>query len=190
MQLKNKKNQRFYNTTIDKTDYINNRKSLGFGEDDFDFSKALYSVNIKSLEFTNYFRSKKEPMFKYVKSEYKKLLSHRADLDDEYEMKLVNVDDKFNEIKITKIFTETHQIKLLKLPLIYKLKNKINPNLQFFVMSENSIFKVCFIDIYHLAIPTKEQDAKSKYLENENNEISLEELGTEIVKKQLQTSGV
>lgn len=167
---------RFKKTKIDKTNHINERKALGFYEDKFDFENALFSINIELFEFTNYFRSKKEPMFKYVKSEYKRLMYGKSNLDEEYDMKLVNVDDTFNEMKIKKLYADTHSIKINALPLMYKLKNKQNPNLQFFVIMEDNIFKVCFIDIYHLAIPTKEQDAKSKYEENRNNKISLEEL--------------
>jgi hypothetical protein len=173
-QLNN--NNRFKKIQIDKTNYINERKSLGFGEDEFDFSKALKSINIKPLEFTNYFKGKKDVLYKYVRKEYKKLINKIANLDEEYEMKLVNVDDNFNDIKIKKLYSDTHNIKIHTLPLMYKLKNLNNPNLQFYVVNEKNIFKVCFIDIYHLALPTKDEDTKTKYELNENNNYCLSNL--------------
>ena len=92
---------------IDKTNRIGERKSLGFGDDKFDFGGALKSVDIDYLEFINYFPRKKDSKFKFVKSEYLKLLNGTANLDERYEMKLVNVEDGFNEVKITLIYSKT-----------------------------------------------------------------------------------
>lgn len=154
---------KFNSNTIDKSNHISNRKSLGFGDDEFDFDDALKSVNISCLEFTNYFDNSKDPMLKFTKKEYKRLLYGKVNLDEEYEMKLVNVEYLFNELKIKKIYSDTLGKEIKKLPLIYKLRNEQNKELQFYVTALNKKFKVCFIDIYHLAIPTKVQNTKAIY---------------------------
>lgn len=156
-------NNKFNRIEIDKSNHIKERKSLGFGEDKFNFDDALKSTNIPYLEFTNYFGGSKDPMLKFTKKEYKKLLCGNVDLDSEYEMKLVNVEYGFNELKIKKIYSDTLGKTVRDLPLIYKLRNEQNKELQFYVTSTNGSFKVCFIDIYHLVIPTKEQNTKEIY---------------------------
>lgn len=74
----------------------------------------------------------------------------QVNLDEEYEMKFVNLDNKFNELKI-----KTINKRIKNLLRLYKLKNLDNQELQFYVKQEEKKYKVCFIDIYHLAIPTK-----------------------------------
>ena len=74
----------------------------------------------------------------------------KVNLDEEYEMKFVNLDNKFNELKI-----KTINKRIKNLLRLYKLKNLDNQELQFYVKQEEKKYKVCFIDIYHLAIPTK-----------------------------------
>lgn len=161
---------------IDKTNRIGERKSLGFGDDKFDFGSALKSVDIDYLEFINYFPRRKDSKFKFVKSEYLKLLNGTANLDERYEMKLVNVEDGFNEVKITLIYSKTLEKNIEHLPLMYKLKNLEDKQLQFYVINENNSFKVCFIDIYHLAIPTKKQNTKDEYNAYCLNRYGLENL--------------
>lgn len=74
----------------------------------------------------------------------------QVNLDEEYEMKFVNLDNKFNELKI-----KTINKRIKNLLRLYKLKNLDHQKLQFYVKQEEKKYKVCFIDIYHLAIPTK-----------------------------------
>ena len=62
---------------------------------------------------------------------------------------------------------------------MYKLKNLTNNELQFYVRNENSKYKVCFIDIFHLAIPTKHQNTKAMYEVYSCNSYGLEHLKTE-----------
>ncbi len=170
------KKNRLKTIRIDKTNHVKNRKTFGFGEDIFDFSESLRSIDIEELNFINYFSGPRSVMFKFVKKEYKKLLHLKTDLDNEYEMKVVNVEHEFNKNKLTIIYSKTIEQEIEEIPLMYKLKNLINPNLQLYVICVNGVFKVCFIDIYHLAIPTKEQNVKEIYLENCNNRYDLSNL--------------
>ena len=176
LQGKHFNSNRFKKNKIDLTNHIKDRKSFGFGSDKFDFSNSLKSINIKHLKFTNYFKSRKDVMFRYTRGEYKKLINNKADLDNDYEMKIVNIDEKDNELKIKELYEKTQNIKLHKFPMMYKLKNWINPNFQLYVINENKTFKVCFIDIYHLAIPTNVEDVDMKYDLNKNNNYCLSNL--------------
>ena len=83
---------RFKNIKIDKTNYIKDRKILGFS-DEFDFSECFHSVSIDFLEFTNYFNNVKSQRFKFVKRECISLKEQKVNLDEEYEMKFVNLDN-------------------------------------------------------------------------------------------------
>lgn len=161
---------------IDKTNHVGERRSLGFGDDKFDFSDALKSVNINYLEFTNFFSRRKDSKFKFVKTEYLKLSNGTANLDETYEMKLVNTEDNFNEIKLSFIYSETLGKPINVFPLMYKLKNLKDKQVQFYIISDNNKFKVCFIDIYHLAIPTKKQNTKEEYNSKSYNGYGLENL--------------
>ncbi len=173
------KSNRFDKPNIDKTNHIKDRKSFGFGEDIFDFDDALKSVNISCLEFTNYFHDRKDVKFKFVKKEYNRLLNQRVNLDDEYEMKIVNTEDGFNGLKLKMIYSDTLGKEVRDFPLMYKLKNLANNELQFYVKNENSKYKVCFIDIFHLAIPTKQQNTKAMYEVNSCNTYGLDHLREE-----------
>ena len=51
-----------------------------------------------------------------------------------------------------------------------------NQELQFYVKQEKKKYKVCFIDIYHLAIPTKTQNTKQIFKEHVNDIVDLKEL--------------
>lgn len=173
---------RFKKPNIDKTNYIKDRKSFGFGEDIFDFDDALKSVDISCLEFTNFFHDRKDVKYKFVKKEYNRLLNQQIDLDTEYEMKLVNTEDGFNRLKLEMIYSDTLGKEVRAFPLMYKLKNLSNEELQFYVKNENGKYKVCFIDIFHLAIPTKYQDTKAIYEINSCNRYGLEHLKEEKLK--------
>lgn len=166
---------RFNKLNIDKTNHIKRRRILGFTDDEFDFSYSLSSVSIEALEFTNFFPSRKGSLFEFVQKKCKELKYGNVDLDNEYEMKFVNVEDTFVKLKIKTIYEKTQNIKINELPRMYKLKNLINAELQFYVMLCDKRFKVCFIDIYHLAIPVRGQNTKSKFYEHKNDHINLNE---------------
>lgn len=95
----------------------------------------------------------------------------QVNLDEEYEMKFVNLDNKFNELKI-----KTINKRIKNLLRLYKLKNLDHQKLQFYVKQEEKKYKVCFIDIYHLAIPTKTQNTKQIFKEHVNDIVDLKEL--------------
>lgn len=46
----------------------------------------------------------------------------QVNLDEEYEMKFVNLDNKFNELKIKTIYSKTINKRIENLPRLYKLK--------------------------------------------------------------------
>ena len=100
----------------------------------------------------------------------------QVNLDEEYEMKFVNLDNKFNELKIKTIYSKTINKRIKNLLILYKLKNLDHQKLQFYVKQEEKKYKVCFIDIYHLAIPTKTQNTKQIFKEHVNDIVDLKEL--------------
>ncbi len=175
-----KSNNIISNRSNKKNNHIADRSILDFGDDKFNFDDALKSVNIPIWSFTNYFKNRKDVMFKFTKREYSKLLNGTADLDNEYEFKTLEFNGSINLQKYLDIYSETIGYTITQLPIIYRFKNINNANLQFYVSSENKKIKVIFIDIYHLGILANDSETgKSSfenYEQNKNNNYCLSNL--------------
>lgn len=149
----------------------------------FDFSACKKSSNIAEDNFTNYFKNRKE-LYKYVKREYLRFRNNDFDLNDglleEYELK--HFGGKRMKV-LAKILMDNSNKKIGKLPIIYRLCNKNNKEIQFYYYEANpNVYRIVAIDIFHLLMPANDSertdfknDGINKYNENKNNSICLSE---------------
>ena len=150
----------------------------------FDFSSCKKSSKVPSYNFTNYFKNRRE-LYRYVKQEYNKFI--RMDfikyegILNEYEIK------KFGGKRyplLLEIIRDNTGKKIKWLPNVFRLCNKVNPDLQFYYYeSSPNVYKVVAIDIFHLLLPAHDKqrafvknDGVYKYNENESNTICLSEI--------------
>ena len=132
---------------------------------DINFDYAMKSVNLDMLNFTNFF-TKKSALIKFFKKEYSCLKNGSVDIDDntKYVATIVNYKDPALELKIKLIIENTRKIKVDKLPkIIYKYKNRTNPEVQFYVTNNiQNEYEVLAIDLYHLLIPAPDKSRNEK----------------------------
>lgn len=128
-----------------------------------DFSDALESVDIPDIYFNNYLESRKSPMTKYFKSQYKRMLnSENYNLLEDYEIKPVKGNSNYK--KISKIVKKTSGNHYDYSELFFRLKNInrktnfYNPGLQFYYILQDDKYKIIFIDLYHMVIPAHNRD--------------------------------
>jgi len=149
------------------------------------FNNAMNSVNLSMFNFTNFFY-KKSPLVKAFKKEYGGLKNGSIDIDDnnKYAATIVNYSDRALELKIKTIIEKTRNVRVNQLPLMYKYKNKQNPELQFYVANNtNNEYEVLAIDLYHLLIPAPDKSrhettehSKEKYEQYKLADYNLSEL--------------
>ncbi len=150
----------------------------------FDF--AMKSVNFPSLNFTNFF-VKKSPLIKFVRGEYIRLVDNKINLDDHtlYAPALVTYNnDPLLKLKLITIIEKTRNIKVDRLPIIYKFKNKENPEVQIYVANDiTNNYEVLAIDLYHLLIPAPDKSrgetvehSKEKYEKYKLADYNLSEI--------------
>lgn len=135
-----------------------------FGKSDvsIDFGKSLKSVNTGDMYmFTNFFENK-GVRYKFAKKNISSIINNKISLvnEDLFEMKLVNLEnDYFLNLKIDEILYLTTGKRIRKMPTLYKFKDKINKELQYYVEKKDTDnFEIKFIDIYHLVIPAPNYD--------------------------------
>lgn len=150
----------------------------------FDFSACKKSSKFPEEKFTNFFKNRKE-LFKYVRKEHYRFLNKEFNLQDglleEYEIKHFGG----NRMKLlSKIISDNANKKIGRLPIIYRLCNIYNPELQFYYYeATENVYRIVAIDLFHLLMPANDKerpdfknDGVSKYKENENNNICLSEI--------------
>lgn len=121
-----------------------------FKDYEIDFSECLKSVNIRNINFTNYFRSSKDNLYKAVK----RLVKTSSEITEEDFVLTEYTDENDSKnYRIKCILEETRKKRISELPMLYKFKYIPNPAIQFFVKKSDYVLLVVFIDIYHLAIP-------------------------------------
>jgi len=124
--------------------------------DKVDFKNSLKSVNIKNLNFTNFFTSDKAQKYSYFKEVYQKYISNDnlfKDLLYGDEIEKSNI-SKLN--RLCNIMTQTNNEKVTIEDLvkgIFKFKLKKDNTMQIFIKKEENNFYIYLIDLYHLAIP-------------------------------------
>ena len=150
----------------------------------FDLSACKKSSKFETYNFTNYFKNRKE-LYKFVKKEYSKFLYNRFgsnnDLLEEYEIK--HFGGKRKKL-LKKIMEDNLNRKIINLPIVFRLCNRQNKELQFYYYEANkNVYRIVAIDIFHLLMPANDKekpdirnDGINKYNQNKNNDICLSEI--------------
>ena len=140
-----------FNRSVFSENIISSRISV-------DFNEALKSVDIPEILFNNFLESKKNPMTKYFKTQYRRILNNPSyNLLDDYQ--IIPVKGSNNYRRISKIVKETSGKHYEYSELFFRLKNInretniYNPGLQFYYVTEDDKYKVIIIDLYHMVIP-------------------------------------
>lgn len=177
LQFKKELEKNIFDTNLFDIDILDNNYY-------FDLSACKKSSKFEEYNFTNYFKNRKE-LFKYVKKEYNKFLNNRFDLDEglleEYEIKHFGGERRK---LLSKIIADNLNKKIGRLPIVYRLCNRNNKELQFYYYEANkNVYRIVAIDIFHLLMPANDRertgiknDGVNKYNENKNNTICLSEI--------------
>lgn len=128
------------------------------------FDYAMKSVNLQHFIFTN-FLFRKSPTLKLVRTQYFNLKNGKFNLEDssKYAPSIVNLSNPYLELKLKTIIEKTRNVKVDKLPIIYKFKSKEMPEFQIYVANNlNNEYEVLAIDLYHLLIPAPDKSRGEK----------------------------
>ena len=149
----------------------------------FDLSACKKSSKFEDYNFTNYFKNRKE-LYKFVKEEYNRFLYNRFDsnndLLEDYIIKHFGGERKR---LLKKIMEDNLNKKVGKLPIIFRLCNRYNREIQFYYYEANkNVYRIVAIDIFHLLMPANDNerseiknDGINKYNQNKDNDICLSE---------------
>lgn len=85
---------------------------------------------------------------------------------------------------LLKILSDNLNKKVKRLPIIYRLYNISNPDLQFYYYEANEkVYRIVAVDLFHLLMPANDKERPYvknngiyKYNENKNNDICLSEI--------------
>lgn len=180
-----------YSIKNTKNHNTKNQNLFGNKNVSIDFGKSLKSVNVdEPYMFTNYFENK-NTRYKFVRKNISDIINERISLVDRslFEMKFVNMEKHcFLSLKINEILHLTTGKKIHTNPILYKFKDKINKELQYYVEKKDvDNFEVKFIDIYHLVIPAPNRDigeteehSQETYEYHKYDDICLSEIKKEL----------
>ena len=150
-------NNRFLKSNRFNVNSIIGKKLFDDTKEKIEIDKALISVHLPSYNFSNYFRSKKDIMFKFVKREYMMMNNDKYNILDHFELKNVDFGGNLSRDKMDQIIEKTFGSKI-HIYSIYRFKNLLNPAFQLYVNKDNNNdFKVVVIDLYHLMIPAADR---------------------------------
>lgn len=151
----------------------------------FEFNNNLKSNKIEELEFTNYLSSNKCNKY-FVLLEVCKNLYNNCYINKYFVVDNFNW-TKLNAKRVQDIINTINCEQIKENTVIYKLKNKEDQEIQFYVTKENNTLKLQLIDIYHIAIEainvrTGKADRKGIYKARKNSSFDIKE-----IQKQLNT---
>lgn len=144
------------------------------------FNNNIKSTDIPEMYFINFIDSRKSPLVNTLKREKRRILKKQVDYDNEYEIK--NIEYKKDEKKkIERILNDTLGISLSNYSLLWRLKYRYNPEIQFFFLDDlSNNYEILFIDIYHLVLPAPDKsrrerwaNPKKKYKEHKEAKFNL-----------------
>ena len=177
LQFKKDLEQNIFDTNLFNVDVLDNNYY-------FDLSACKKSSKFEEDKFTNYLKNRKE-LYRYIKKEYHRFLKNDFDLQDglleEYEIK--HFGGKRMRL-LSKIIKDNTNKRIGKLPIIYRLCNRNNKEIQFYYYEANkNVYRIVAIDLFHLLMPANDNersnfknDGVNKYEENKDNDICLSEI--------------
>ena len=181
MNVFNKQNNKFLNKNKFNKKPIIGKKLFDDTKEELEIDNALKSIHLPVYCFSNFLKSEKDVMFKFVRSEYKKMNNINYNIFEHFELKNVDFNRKnISQEKVSKITEETFGSKM-QINMIYRFKNLSNPAFQLYISKQNNDdFKVIIIDLYHLVIPAadkskgrKTADLKADYDDVKNYNVCL-----------------
>ena len=168
---------------------INRFKSnVSFVEEEyktFDFNNNLKSDKIEDLEFTNYLSSNQCKKYSLLLNICKNLYNNcdisKSFIADEFNW------NKYNSKRVQDIINAVNNKTIKSNALVYKLKHRKDPEIQFYVLKEKNSLKLYLIDVYHLAIEavnakTGKADRKGIYKARKNNSFDIKEIQRQLHK--------
>lgn len=134
----------------------------------FDFNNNLKSDKIEELEFTNFLSSDKSQKYFNLLNICDELMKKNISINklfifDEFDS------SKYNAKRVYEIINKVNNSEINPQKLIYKLKSKDDPAIQFYILKEGNRLKLELIDVYHLVIKainkkTGKVNAKQVYI--------------------------
>lgn len=169
-----------------KNRFSNNRIYESEEYTEFDFNNNLKSDKFEELEFTNFLSSNQCKKYNLLLEICQKLYSNCKNLNklfipDEFDS------GKHNSKRVYDIISAVNNKKIDNKQVIYKLKNKDDKEIQFYISKENSILKLYLIDIYHIVIEATngkigKADRKGIYKARKKCHYDIKEIQKELIK--------
>lgn len=137
---------------------VKTKNIFGEKEPNVFFHDNIKSTNLKKFLFTNYLDNKKVPLVKALQTERRRILRKEVNYEEEYEIK--NIEYRKNEKnKIDAILFDTIGIEKIDYSMLWRLKYKYNPAIQFFFLDDfHGNYEVLIVDIYHLVCPAPDRE--------------------------------
>lgn len=146
------------------------------------YKKNFKSINIPEYQFTNFLKSNTSSKIIEIKKICLSLEHKENILNEEFVIDELDFMNEYIRKRFYAIIESFLKIKLKKSDIfnIRKFKNLANPNYQLYFYKTNSdVWNLYLVDIFHLAIPAKNDGKyiyKEKYNKNKNNKICLSEI--------------
>ena len=133
--------------------FSNNTRFVKEEYNKFDFNNNLKSNKIEELKFTNYLSSNRCNKYFLLLEICAELYKNNNSIN-----KIFVLDEfdpyRYHSKRVYDIMNTVNYKKIKKKTIIYKLKSRVDPAIQFYVVREKNILKLCLIDIYHIVIET------------------------------------
>ncbi len=115
---------------------------------------SFNSINIVEEYYTNYVNTSNQKVYKIISDFYLKYSKNENNLFGDYLFDELYYNGN-NIERLIRIINRSNNTKFDKgsLTTIYKLKNKKEPKIHFYVQIVNNSMSILLIDLYHLSIP-------------------------------------
>jgi hypothetical protein len=163
--------------------------NVGFEKEEynlFEFNGNLKSDKIESLEFTNYLSSDKCKKY-FLLLEICKAINNKYSNINKYFIADEFDSHRYNAKRVYDIIEAVNNKIIDKSVVVYKFKCKKDAAIQFYVIKEDKILKLCLIDIYHIVIEATNKkigkaDRKGIYEARKKCSFNIRELQKELNK--------
>lgn len=120
---------------------------------EIDFNNNLISVCYDELRFTNFTRSDACKKYLHLKDICSKITENAQELEVLFKADELDISADIPKCnRMYAIISKANNNKINRNDLILKFKNRLDPEIQFFIKKEHTILKVYLIDLYHLMI--------------------------------------
>lgn len=118
------------------------------------FENSLNSVDIEEEYFTNYSSSNEKKEYKIINELHDEINNGNIKILNKYMFDELYYKDKVIDRLLNIINNSNNNIYSKNdLPNIFKLKNRVEPQIHLYIIINNSLARILLIDLYHLSIP-------------------------------------